>query len=189
MISEVVDSEVNTALEWLQNERVEERRYSAVLVLRELARSAPTLMYQYIPTIFDWIWIGLRDTRQLIRATSADTVSACFRILRERGQEMKQLWMSKIYNESKAGLKVNTVESIHGSLLVLKELLEQGAIYSPADFAHTWLHKFMVYLSGMLKKDKERNDAFLAIGNIANSVKSAIAPYLDGVLIYLSARR
>ncbi|KAF5697031.1 FKBP12-rapamycin complex-associated protein, partial [Fusarium mundagurra] len=222
MISEVVDSEVNTALEWLQNDRVEERRYSAVLVLRELARSAPTLMYQYIPTIFDWIWIGLRDTRQLIRATSAETVSACFRILRERDQEMKQLWMSKIYNESKAGLKVNTVESIHGSLLVLKELLEQGAMYmqehyqeaceivfkhkdhrdptirktvvllipdlasySPADFAHTWLHKFMVYLSDMLKKDKERNDAFLAIGNIANSVKSAITPYLDGVLIYV----
>ncbi|KAI8680998.1 Non-specific serine/threonine protein kinase [Fusarium keratoplasticum] len=222
LISELVDSEVNTALEWLQNDRVEERRYSAVLVLRELARSAPTLMYQYIPTIFDWIWVGLRDSRQLIRATSAETVSACFRILRERDQEMKQLWMSKIYNEAKQGLKVNTVESVHGSLLVLKELLEQGAMYmqehyqqacdivfkhkdhrdptirktvvllipdlasySPADFAHTWLHKFMVYLSGMLKKDKERNDAFLAIGNIANSVKSAIAPYLDGVLIYV----
>ncbi|KAK2930297.1 hypothetical protein FoTM2_010638 [Fusarium oxysporum f. sp. vasinfectum] len=222
MISEVVDSEVNTALEWLQNDRIEERRYSAVLVLRELARSAPTLMYQYIPTIFDWIWVGLRDPRQLIRATSAETVSACFRILRERDQEMKQIWMDKIYNEARSGLKVNTVESVHGSLLVLKELLEQGAMYmqehyqeaceivfkhkdhrdptirktvvllipdlasySPADFAHTWLHKFMVYLSGMLKKDKERNDAFLAIGNIANSVKSAIAPYLDGVLIYV----
>ncbi|KAF7543089.1 hypothetical protein G7Z17_g11028 [Cylindrodendrum hubeiense] len=222
LISELVDSEVNTALEWLQNDRVEERRYSAVLVLRELARNAPTLMYQYIPTIFDWIWVGLRDSRQLIRATSAETVSACFRILRERDQEMKQLWMSKIYNESKQGLKVNTVESIHGSLLVLKELLEQGAMYmqehyqqaceivfkhkehrdptirktvvllipdlasySPADFANTWLHKFMVYLSSMLKKDKERNDAFMAIGTIANSVKSAIAPYLDGVLIYV----
>ncbi|KAI9151477.1 Serine/threonine-protein kinase tor2 [Paramyrothecium foliicola] len=222
MISELVDSEVNTALEWLQNDRVEERRYSAVLVLRELARNAPTLMYQYIPTIFDWIWVGLRDVRQLIRATSAETVSACFRIIRERDQEMKQLWMSKIYNEARQGLKANTLESTHASLLVLKELLEQGgmfmqehyqqacdivfkhkdhrdatirrtvvllvpdlASYSPADFAHTWLHKFMVYLSGMLKKDKERNDAFLAIGNVANSVKSAIAPYLDGVLIYV----
>lgn len=222
LISELVDSEVNTALEWLQNDRVEERRYSAVLVLRELARNAPTLMYQYIPAIFDWVWVGLRDLRQLIRETSAETVSACFRIIRERDQEMKQLWMSKIYNEARQGLKVNTVESIHASLLVLRELLEQGgmymqehyqeaceivfkhkdhrdpttrrtvvylipdlASYSPADFAQSWLHKFMVYLSGMLKRDKERNDAFLAIGNIANSVKSAIAPYLDGVLIYV----
>ncbi|KAH8170261.1 FAT domain-containing protein [Sarocladium implicatum] len=222
MISELVDSEVNTALEWLQNDRVEERRYSAVLVLRELARNAPTLMYQYIPTMFEWIWVGLRDTRQLIRATSAETVSACFRIIRERDQDMKQQWMGKIYNEAKQGLRMNTIESVHASLLVLKELLEQGgmfmqdhyqqacdivfkhkdhrdptvrktvvllipdlACYAPNDFAHSWLHKFMVYLSGMLKKDKERNDAFLAIGNIANSVKSAIAPYLDGVLIYV----
>ncbi|PHH75663.1 hypothetical protein CDD82_4330 [Ophiocordyceps australis] len=222
LISDFVESEVNTAFEWLQNDRVEERRYSAVLVLRELARNAPTLMYQYIPTIFEYIWIGLRDPRKLIRATSAETVSACFRIIRERDQDMKQIWMNKIYVEARQGLKVNTVESIHASLLVLKELLEQGgmfmqehyqtsceivfkhkdhrdstirstvvqlipdlASYAPAEFAHTWLHKFMVYLSGMLKKDKERNEAFLAIGNIANSVKSAIAPYLDGVLIHV----
>ncbi|KAG5980720.1 hypothetical protein E4U55_003721 [Claviceps digitariae] len=222
MISELVDSEVNTALEWLQNDRVEERRYSAVLVLRELARNTQTLMYQYIPTIFDWIWVGLRDPRQLIRETSAETVNACFKIIRERDQEMKQLWMSKIYAEARQGLKINTVESVHASLLVLRELLGQGGMYmqdyyqdacevvyknkdhrdltirrtvisiipdlsnySPADFAQSWLHKFMVYLSGMLKRDKERNDAFLAVGNIANSVKSAIAPYLDGVLIHV----
>ena len=222
MISELVDSEVNTALEWLQNDRVEERRYSAVLVLRELARSAPTLMYQYIPTVFDWIWVALRDTRQLIRVTSAETVSACFKIIRERDQEMKQLWMSKIWNEVKQGLKIASVESVHASLLVLKELLEQGgmfmqehytqscdivykhkdnrdatirktvfilipdlASYAPSDFALNWLHKFMVHLSSMLKKDKERNDAFLAIGNVANSVKSSIEPYLQGVIIYV----
>lgn len=219
LISELVDSEVNTALEWLQNDRVEEKRYSAVLVLRELARNAPTLMYQYIPTIFEWIWYGLRDIRQQIRETSAETVSACFRIIRERDQEMKQTSMSKIFNEARQGLKGNTVESIHASLLVLKELLEQGgmymqdhyqeacdivfrhkdhrdptirttvvllipdlASYSPADFAQAWLHKFMMYLLALLKKDRERNDAFLAIGNIANSVKSAISPYLDGVI-------
>ncbi|KAG6006536.1 hypothetical protein E4U21_006990 [Claviceps maximensis] len=222
MISELVDSEVNTALEWLQNDRVEERRYSAVLVLRELTRNAPTLMYQYIPTIFELIWVGLKDPRHLIRETSAETVSACFQIIRERDQEMKQLWMRKTYTEAREGFKTNTPELIHASLLVLRELLEHGgmymqeyyqdaceivykhkdhrdtttrktvisiipdlATYSPADFAQSWLHKFMVYLSGMLKRDKERNDAFLATGKIANSVKSAIAPYLDGVLIHV----
>ncbi|RYO85920.1 hypothetical protein DL762_004999 [Monosporascus cannonballus] len=222
LISELVESEVKTALEWLQSDRLEEKRYSAVLVLRELARNAPTLMYAYVGLIFDLIWVGLRDPRQLIRVTSGETVSACFRIIRERDQEMKQAWMTKMYNELLAGLRANTVECIHASLLVLKELLEQGGMYmqehyqeaceivfrhkdhrdatirktvvmlipdlanySPADFAHSYLHKFMVYLSNMLKKDKERNDAFLAIGNIANSVKSAIAPYLDGVLIHV----
>ncbi|KAK3331873.1 phosphatidylinositol 3-kinase tor2 [Cercophora scortea] len=222
LISELVDAEVQTALEWLQSDRVEERRYAAVLVLRELARNVPTLMYMYVGFVFEQIWIGLRDPRQLIRATSSETVSACFKIIRERDQEMKQDWMDKIYHEAVKGLKVNTVESTHASLLVLKELLEQGGMYmqahyeeaceivyrhkdvrdptirktlvllipdlanyAPTEFASNHLHNFMVYLSGMLKKKEERNDAFLAIGNVANSVKSAIAPYLDSVLIYV----
>ncbi|RYC60186.1 hypothetical protein CHU98_g6031 [Xylaria longipes] len=222
LISELVESEVKTALEWLQSDRIEEKRYSAVLVLRELARNAPTLMYAYVGLIFDLVWVGLRDPRNLIRTTAGETVCACFRIIRERDQEMKHTWMSKMYTETLVGLKMNTVESVHASLLVLRELLEQGGMfmqdhyqeaceivfrhkdhrdptirktvvmlipdlanYSPADFALTYLHKFMLFLSGMLKKGGERNDAFLAIGNIANSVKSAIAPYLDGVLIYV----
>ncbi|KAI1333519.1 FAT-domain-containing protein [Xylariaceae sp. FL0016] len=222
LISELVDSEVKTALEWLQSDRIEEKRYSAVLVLRELARNAPTLMYNYVSMIFELIWVGLRDSRTLIRATAGEAVSACFRIIRERDQAMKQDYMTRMWNDSLTGLRINTIESLHGSLLVLKELLEQGGMfmqdhyqeacdivhrlkehrdmtvrktvvtlipdlanYAPADFAHSWLHKFMLYLSGMLKRERERNDAFLAIGNIANSVKSAIAPYLDGVLIYV----
>ena len=114
LTSELVDAEVKTALEWLQSERIEERRYSAVLELRELARKAPTLMYGYVGLIFDLIWVGLRDTRHLIRATSAETVSACFRIIRERDPELKKTWMNKMYTEMSLGLKANTIESVHG---------------------------------------------------------------------------
>ena len=222
LISELVESEVKTALEWLQSDRVEERRYSAVLVLREMGRNAPTLMYTFVGLIFDQIWVGLRDIRLLIRATAAEAISACFQIIRERDQAMRQTWQAKIYDEACQGVRQGSVEYIHSSLLVIKELLQQGGMfmhehyqevceivfrhkdhrdsqirrtvvmlipelanYSPTEFAQSYLHKFMVFLSSMLKKEKERNDAFLAIGNIANAVKSAIAPYLDGVLIYV----
>lgn len=222
LISELVESEVKTALEWLQSDRVEERRYSAVLVLRELGRNAPTLMYTFVGLIFDQIWVGLRDQRLLIRQTAAEAISACFQIIRERDQSMRQQWQTKIYDEAVQGIRQNTVECTHGSLLVIRELLQQGGMfmhehyqevceivfrhkdhrdlqirrtvvmlipelanYSPTEFAQSYLHKFMVFLSGMLKKERDRNDAFMAIGNIANAVKSAIAPYLDGVLIYV----
>ena len=222
LVSDLVQSEVATALEWLQSDRVEERRYSAVLILRELAKNAPTMIYSYVNLIFDQIWVGLRDQRLLIRSTSSETVSACFQIIRERDQALKQDWMDKMYNEAVKGLKAGTVEYIHASLLVLKELLQQGGMYmqshyqatcdtiyrfrdhrdagirktvvllipdlanyAPTEFAVTHLHNYMVYLSGMLKREKERNDAFLAIGNIANAVKSSISPYLDSVLIYV----
>ncbi|KAG9238765.1 armadillo-type protein [Amylocarpus encephaloides] len=222
LISDLVESEIKTALEWLQSDRVEERRYGAVLILRELARNAPTLVYGFVSLIFDQIWVGLRDQRLLIRQTAAEAISACFQIIRERDQAMRQTWQNKIYDEAVQGVRQGSVEYIHGSLLVIKELLHQGGMfmhenyqevceivfrhkdhrdmtirrtvvmlipelanYSPTEFAASYLHKFMVFLSGMLKKDKDRNDAFLAIGNIANAVKSAIAPYLDGVLIYV----
>jgi len=222
LISELVESEVKTALEWLQSDRVEERRYSAVLVLRELGRNAPTLMYTFVGLIFDQIWVGLRDQRLLIRQTAAEAISACFQIIRERDQGMRQQWQTKIYDEAVQGIRQNTLECTHGSLLVIRELLQQGGMfmhehyqevceivfrhkdhrdiqirrtvvmlipelanYSPTEFAQSYLHKFMVFLSGMLKKERDRNDAFMAIGNIANAVKSAIAPYLDGVLIYV----
>lgn len=222
LVSELVEAEVKTALEWLQSDRVEERRYSAVLVLRELARNAPTLMYAFVGLVFDQIWVGLRDIRLLIRQTASEAISACFQIIRERDQGLRQAWQAKIYEEAVIGVRQGSLEFIHGSLLVIKELLQQGGMfmhehyqevceivyrqkdhrdvqvrktvvtlipelanYSPTEFAQSYLHKYMIFLSGMLKKDKDRNDAFLAIGNIANAVKSAIAPYLDGVLIYV----
>lgn len=222
LVSDLVESEIKTALEYLQSDRIEEKRYSAVLVLRELGRNSPTLVYTFVGLIFDQIWVGLRDQRLLIRQTAAEAISACFQIIRERDPTLRQTWQAKIYDEAVQGVRQGTVEYIHGSLLVIKELLQQGGMfmhehypevceivfrhkdhrdaqirktvvmlipelanYSPTEFAQSYLHRFMVFLSGMLKKDKDRNDAFLAIGNIANAVKSAIASYLDGVLIYV----
>lgn len=222
LISELVESEVKTALEWLQSDRIEERRYSAVLIIRELSKNAATLMYAYVPHVFELIWVGVRDARLFIREASAEAVSGCLKIIRERDQNMRFQWQTKIYDEARTGIKMGTAESTHGSLLVFKELLQQGGMfmhdhypatceivfrmkdhrdptirhtvvhlipmlanYSPTDFSQSYLHQFMVFLTGMLKKDKERNEAFYAIGNIANAVKSNIAPYLDGVLIYV----
>lgn len=59
------------------------------------------------------------------------------------------------------------------------------ADYSPIEFSQSWLHRFMAFLSTMLNVEKTRNEAFLAVGAIANAVKSAIAPYLESVLKYI----
>ena len=224
LTSELVESEVNNAIEWLQNDRIEERRYAAILVLRELSRAVPTLMWQYVAMVLEWVWVGLRDVRQLIRTASAETVCAALRIIRERDKTVSDACVVKLYNEAisavKPGAAPASVEHVHGSLLCLKELLENGgmfmtphyqaacdaalrfrdhrdpmvrktvvslipdlASYSPVDFANVHMHKFMAHLISMLKNPKERNDAFIAIGNIASSVKSSIAPYLDAILI------
>jgi FKBP12-rapamycin complex-associated protein len=44
LTAELVEAEVKHALEWLTSERNENRRFAAVLILRELARNSSTLL-------------------------------------------------------------------------------------------------------------------------------------------------
>lgn len=81
-MAEHVDIQVKSCIEWLQGalaatrldknsadhnifagERIEARRYAAVLVLRELTRSAPGLVYDNVPDLLDNLWTALRDPK------------------------------------------------------------------------------------------------------------------------------
>lgn len=59
------------------------------------------------------------------------------------------------------------------------------AAYHPAEFSHTYLHKFMIHLQGQLKREKDRNPAFLAVGKVASAVGSSIDAYLDTILVFI----
>ena len=224
LTAELVDSEVKSALESLQVDRQENRRFAAVLTLRELAANAPTLLYQYVREILEVIWVALRDPKVLIRESAGEAVSAFFEIIAARDPQLRDKWFVRIYNEILKGFQLNTVENIHGSLLALKELLLKGgmfmqngmryqdacdrifaykdhrellirrevttmipvlAAYYPQEFSNAYLHKFMILLQGQLKREKDRNPAFIAIGQVASAVESAIDPYLDGILVYI----
>lgn len=56
----------------LTGERIEARRYAAVLVLRELTRDAPTLVYDHVPELLDNLWTALRDPK--VRTSLFDRV-------------------------------------------------------------------------------------------------------------------
>lgn len=220
---ELVESEIKSAVEWLTTERQENRRFAAVLVIRDMARSSPTLLYAFVPQILDCIWVAVRDPKILIRESAAEAVGACFDIMLTRDSTLRDLWHRRMYDETLQGLKSSNVDYIHGSLLIVRELLQEGGMfmgdkryrdacelalrlkdhkdakirsqvvavipiladYSPLEFSKSYLHKFMIYLQGQLKKDKERNTALIAIGNIAHAVTSATAPYLDGIIVFV----
>lgn len=129
LTAELVEAEVKNALEYLQTERQEARRFAAVCTLRELARNSPTLMYQWVPQIFEVIWVALRDQQVMIRESAAETVSACFEIIAARDSQMRQQWFSRVYEEALRGFQLNTVNAIHGSLLTIRELLRKGAMF------------------------------------------------------------
>ncbi|KAK2737357.1 phosphatidylinositol kinase- protein kinase tor1 [Myotisia sp. PD_48] len=222
LTAELVESEIQSALEWLQSERQESRRFAAVLVIQELAKGSPTLLYGFIPQILELIWVTLRDPKVLIRETAAEAISECFEIIAARDGQVRHQWFARVYEEALQGLKSHSVDWIHGSLLTLKELLLKGAMfmnehyhntceivlrlkdhrdpkiraqvvltipvlasYAPQDFTNTYLHKFMIYLQAQLKREKERNAAFIAIGKISGAVGNAIAQFLDGIILHI----
>lgn len=221
LTAELVEREVQSALEWL-NERQESRRFAAVLVIRELARNSPTLLYAFVPQIFDCIWLALRDEKVLIRETASEAAGACFSIITARDGQVRKQWFSKMYEEAQLNLKSKNPNHIHGAFLVIKELLNDGGMfmrdhyreacdmtmrlkdhfdpflhaqvvavipllagYAPDIFAQSYLHKSMIFLQSQLKDDTQRNAAFIAIGKIAHAVGSAIAHYLDGILLFV----
>lgn len=129
LTAELVESEIQASLEYLQSERQESRRFAAVLIIRELAKNSPTLLYGFVPQIFELIWVALRDPKVLIREAAADAISECFEILAARDVTVRQQWFSRIWEESLAGLRSTSVDYIHGSLLTIKELLLKGAMF------------------------------------------------------------
>lgn len=224
LTAELVDSEVKASLEALQSERQEFRRFAAALTIREMAEHSPTLIWPYVVDILALIWTPLRDPKVLIREKTAEAISVLFEIIAARESTTRDTWFSRIYGDINKGFQLNNVESIHGSLLALKELLLKGgmfmqtgsryqeacdkifqykdhrellikqevttiipilAAYYPTEFSNSYLHKFMIHLQGLLKKEKDRNPAFVAIGKVASAVGSAFDPYLDGILVYI----
>lgn len=137
LTSELVESEVKQALEWLQIDRQENRRFASALLLRELARSSPTLIYGFIGQILDLIWVALRDPKVLIRETAAEALGVCLAIMKHRDQSNRDLWYSKILEEAKLGLRVASTDAIHGSLLIYLQLLDSAGMFMHESYRET----------------------------------------------------
>lgn len=63
LTADIVEFEAKRALEWLQGDRQEAKRLSAVLVLKELAVNTPTLIFQLVDAIMRELWQVLKDPK------------------------------------------------------------------------------------------------------------------------------
>lgn len=133
--AEYVEFEVKRAFEWLQEERNEGRRHSAVLLLKELAIAMPTYFYQQVSGFFDHILIALKDPKQQIREAAAKTLRAGLIVTTHRESAKQSTarpqWYMQCYDEAMQSFEDITAkdkgagreEKVHGGLLILNELL------------------------------------------------------------------
>ncbi|KAG8568465.1 hypothetical protein GDO81_014010 [Engystomops pustulosus] len=131
--AEYVEFEVKRALEWLGADRNEGRRHAGVLVLKELAVSAPTFFFQQVQSFFDNIFYAVWDPKQAIREGAVAALRACLILTtqREPKELQKPLWYKQTYVEAEKGFDetlfkekgMNRDDRLHGALLIINELV------------------------------------------------------------------
>lgn len=62
--------QVKRSLDWLRGESQGNRRYAAVLILREMAENAPAVFNVHVRSFIEIIWAGLRDAKVIVREAS-----------------------------------------------------------------------------------------------------------------------
>ncbi|XP_042517087.1 serine/threonine-protein kinase TOR isoform X2 [Macadamia integrifolia] len=124
MTADEVERQVKTALDWLGGDRIEYRRFAAVLILKEMAENASTVFNVHVPEFVDAIWVALRDPTLAVRERAVEALRACLRVIEKRETRWRVQWYYRMFEATQDGLGRNApVHSIHGSLLAVGELL------------------------------------------------------------------
>ena len=123
-VSDVVDEQVQIGIQWLAGPRQEYSRLAGVLVLQELAIAAPAVFNVHVRSFIEVIWNPLRDQRQHIREAAVSALRASLVLIEKRETRYRVQWYYRLFEETQRGLnRVTSTETVHGSLLVLGELL------------------------------------------------------------------
>ncbi|KAL1564547.1 non-specific serine/threonine protein kinase [Salvia divinorum] len=124
MTADEVERMVRIALDWLRGDRVEYRRFAAVLILKEMAENASTVFNVHVPEFVDAIWVALRDPKLDVRERAVEALRACLRVIEKRETRWRVQWYYRMFEATQDGLGRNApIHSIHGSLLAVGELL------------------------------------------------------------------
>ncbi|KAJ0075487.1 hypothetical protein Patl1_34944 [Pistacia atlantica] len=84
--------QVKMALDWLRGDRVEYRRFAAVLILKEMAENASTVFNVHVPEFVDAIWVALRDPTLAVRERAVEALRACLRVIEKRETRWRVRW-------------------------------------------------------------------------------------------------
>ncbi|KAF5387292.1 hypothetical protein D9757_005800 [Collybiopsis confluens] len=149
-----MDFEVPAAIELIHPDKQEAPRYAGVLILKELARNSPTYFHSHISMVFENILVPLRDQRPIVREGAAELLAACLEIVTQRERQPRSPYLTKIFQDAQAGLKLSQPEVIHGSLLTYRELLLYGGMFMKENFMDTaeQILRFKTHRDALVRK-------------------------------------
>ncbi|KAI8848058.1 FAT domain-containing protein [Chytridium lagenaria] len=188
LTADFTDFEAKRALEWLQGDRGDVRRYAGVLVLRELCWATPGLMHNYVGTMMSVVWVALRDPKVMIREAAAQALGAFLEIVKskeELGGEFGRLWnmvvepryrdiqdvILKFKDHRDSGVRRTVVALCSALAGVQRGFVGEG-----------FLKEVMGYLVYEMGREDARDVAFIAIGKISLAVRASIIPYIPTIM-------
>lgn len=75
-------------------------RYTAVLVLKELARNAPTLFYVQISGFFDCVGEGIKDQNIAVRECTLEALRCALYLITQREHRMRHQWYHSVLQDA-----------------------------------------------------------------------------------------
>eukprot|EP00835_Amoeboradix_gromovi_P000423 NODE_15_length_42055_cov_0.634117.p1 type:complete len:2332 gc:universal NODE_15_length_42055_cov_0.634117:8372-15367(+) len=139
---ELVEFEVKRSLEWLLNDKTEFKRYAAVLLIKEIALNASTILYGYMSQILEFIWIPLRDTRPNVRKVASESFAVCLSLIQQRDSQQREQWYKHIYSQILQGFKFNSPEYIHASFLAMQTMIRFSREFMQSNFDECQLNLY-----------------------------------------------
>jgi len=98
----------------------------------------------HVPGFINTIWFGLRDTKMTIRERACGALRACLIVVEKRETRYRVQWYYKLFEETVKGLgKGASVESVHGSLMAVGELLGHSGEFMLARYKEVSAHVCM----------------------------------------------
>jgi len=125
LMADKVDLSIANSISLLQlPTSLENHRLARVLVLKELAEAAPAVFNVHVKDFIVVIWTSIRDSKQHVREAAVAALQACLQLVEMRETRYRVQWYYRLFEETQDGLAQNeSLESIHGSLMVLGQLL------------------------------------------------------------------
>ncbi|PHT28667.1 hypothetical protein CQW23_31723 [Capsicum baccatum] len=130
MTADKVERQVKVSLEWLRGERIEYRRFAAVLILKEMVENASTVFNVHVAEFVDAIWVALRDPTLVFREKAIEAYVRAFVLL-------KSVRQGGVFSEPRTGTSMEPHSTLQ---LGIVHLLPKVEILATRSSHNGWRH-------------------------------------------------
>ncbi|KAJ2895977.1 phosphatidylinositol kinase- protein kinase tor1, partial [Coemansia aciculifera] len=119
-----METNINLSLEWLGNKDSKVRRMTAMLVVEELQKNAPVLLYSHLLSVISLLCMSLMDPDIEVRLAAASALGSCLLLVCQQDQATREDILNVLLETQQQGYHSAGIEGLHATLLISRELVK-----------------------------------------------------------------